>query len=236
MKMILLILIAAILLFGLALLLLWLPLPPPFPAALSQGRNLMAAVVTGVLGFGYLVGLAFYLFSSFRQASRILDPALASRGLAAQNHMGFGRQYHGFVDGRQVEVIYMPARGLQHALLNVSVSAEINGRMAVGERRPLMDCGDCAQVNVEEAELAGLQIYGEDGPWVRRLLAEPANRILVGRVLSDQKRGGLRELYLQRGRIWLRARPSSWAAEEHILLWLDDLLALADATEGVRLD
>ena len=97
-----------------------------------------------------------------------------------------------------------------------------------------MDCGDCVRVDVDGAELAGLQIYAENGLWVRRLLAEPANRILIGRVLADQKRGGLREFHLQRGRIWLRARPPSWAAEEHILLWLDDLLALADAAERVE--
>jgi len=234
MKTLLLILIPPILLLGLALLLMWLPLPAPFPAPLSQGRNLLTAALTGLLGLGYLAGIGVYLFSSFRQASAILDTALTSRGLAGQNHQGFGRQYHGFIDGRQVEVIYVPAQGLQRALLNVSVSAEIETRAGIGERRPVMDCGDCARVVVEGIELAGLEVYGEDEPWVRRLLAVPANRICVGRVLAGQRRDGLRELYLQRGRLWLRARPPARAAEEHILLWLDDLLALAAAAEGVE--
>ena len=132
MKIVLLILIPLILFFGFAVLLIWLPLPPPFPAPLSRGRNLMTAVLTGVLGVGYVAGLAFYLFLSIREASYILDPALTSRGLAAQNHYGLGRQYHGFIDGRQVEVFYLPARGLQRALLNVSVSAEIDVRVAIG--------------------------------------------------------------------------------------------------------
>ena len=98
MRVVLLILVPAILLLAVALLSLWLPLPGPFPAPLSRGRNLMAAVVTGVLGVGYVVGLAVYVISSVRQAGRALDPALTARGLASSSYLGAGRRYHGSCD------------------------------------------------------------------------------------------------------------------------------------------
>jgi hypothetical protein len=49
------------LIFGLALLTIWLPLPQPFSPPPGKERNMVVAALTGVLGLGYLVGLVVYL-------------------------------------------------------------------------------------------------------------------------------------------------------------------------------
>ena len=89
MRLLLMILLPGLLLLGVALVLIWLPLPAPFPAALSGGRNLLAAVISGGLGLAYLVGLAFFVASSVRRAGHALEALMLARGLKADSHLGW---------------------------------------------------------------------------------------------------------------------------------------------------
>jgi len=132
-----LILLPLILIFALALLILWLPLPRPAPPPFSDGRNLLAAALTGLLGAG---------LAAFRRSGEGFDSVFQMRGLAAGRYHLFGRSYRGLVDGRVVKVVFLPPRSLQRALLNMTVSAKLAGRMAVGARTPLLDCRDCQPV------------------------------------------------------------------------------------------
>jgi hypothetical protein len=194
----------------------------------------MAAVMTGTLGIGYLIGLAVYAVSIPLRSARALDPVFVSRGLIPGNYMVFGRQYHGHVQGRQVDVDYMPAQMLQPALLNISVAAQLDLRMAVGEQRPLLDCRNCPRVDLDELGLGHLHIYAQDVAWARTLLADPANRATIHRLMGDQGEHGLRQVYLQPGKVWLRAHPSRHVTEAHIQQWFNDLFILAETAEGVR--
>lgn len=234
MRTLLLILVPPVLLFGFALVMIWLPLPQPFPSSMSKGRNLMAAVTTGILGTGYLIGLAAYLISSFRQAGRVLDPVFTPRGLTSQSYLGLGRQYQGLIQGRQVDVHFTPSQGLQPALLNIYVAADLDTRVAIGEQKPLLDCTDCQRVEVNELDLSHLQVFAEETTWARGLLTEPTNRTTLSHLLDSQEEHGFREVYIQPGRIWLRAHPSSRVTEDRIRNWFDDLLTLAEAIEKVE--
>jgi hypothetical protein len=231
MRLILLILIPPLLLLILALAMILMPLPHPFPEAKSQERTRVAAITTGALGMLYLVGLTVYAASWFLQAGQALDPALAPLGLTAETYMGFGRRYHGEIDGRQVEITYQPPQTIRHALLNITVNADIGTRAAMALKRPLLDCADCPEVDVGEPELSQFLVVAEDQAWMQRLLTEPANAAAVDRLLGDQGTLGMRELYFQPERIWLRAHPQQ-LNEAQLRQWLDDLLALAEAVEA----
>jgi hypothetical protein len=233
-RVLLLILVPLPLLFGLALLLMWLPLPAPFPAAQSQGRNLMAAIVVGVLGLGYLAGLTIYLRSTFRGAGQTLDEVFVSRELTAESYQGVGRQYRGQVDGHPVEVNFVPAQSVQRALLNIYVIADVGTRIAIGEGRPGLDCRDCPRLDASSLGMGTLHVLADDRERASDLLADPANRAVVSQLMASQQECGLRELYLQPGRIWLRARPSSCVSDVLVGQWLDDLLTLAAAVEQVE--
>lgn len=231
MRTLLIIIVPPLLIFACALLLIWLPLPRPLPPALSGGRNLAAAVMAGLLGLAYLAGLALYLISTFRQAGQALDSPFLARGLTAENYLGVGRAYRGSVEGRAVEANYLPAQGLRPALLNVYVAAELGTRAAAGEKRPLLDCGDCSPVDLDEFDLGPFQIWAEDEGRVRGLLADGESSAALNRLMSEQKSLGIRELYWQPERVWLRAHPSTWVAAEQVEGWLEDLLLLAEAAE-----
>jgi len=194
----------------------------------------MVAIMTGVLGIAYITGLAAYLVAWFRQSSWALDDVFVPRGLAPRNYLVLGREYSGQIQGRQVDIRYLPPRALQPALLNMIVGAELHSRLAVGEQRPLLDCRECPRLDVSGPGLSHLQVFAEDTAWASRLLAEPAIRGMLGSLMSDQVEVGLRELYIQPDRVWMHARPSSRAAREQFGLWLDGLLALARAAEAVK--
>jgi hypothetical protein len=226
-----LILIPPILLFILALALILMPLPHPFPEAKSPERTRVAAITTGILGMLYLVGLTVYAVSWFLQVSQTLDPALEPLGLTAEGAMGFGRRYHGELDGRQVEIAYQPPQTIRAALLNITVDAEIGTRAAMAPKRPLLDCADCPAVDAGTPDLSQFLVVAEDPAWMKHLLAEPANAAALSRLLVDQETPGTRELYFQPECIWLRAHPRQ-LTEDRLRQWLDDLLILAEAAEA----
>lgn len=99
-------------------------------------------VARGVLGGlgGSNVGLAVYVASSFLRAGRILDSVLTPIGLVSGSYPVFGRRYHGVIEGREMEVYFVPSQGVRPAQLNVYVGADPGTRMAIGRQRPLLDC------------------------------------------------------------------------------------------------
>lgn len=210
-----------------ALTTMWIPLPFPFPPAMSGARSRMAAALTGVLGLGYLVGLTVYLVFWVRQVACVLDPVLTPMGLTSEPHMVVGRSYRGMIEGRAIEVVFMPAYAIAPTLLSVIIDADLGTRMAVGRRRPRLDCTDCAPVGSVGWGLEDLCVVAEDGESARRLLANPRFRAALMRLLADRG-AGLWEIYVQPGRVWLRARPRHMAAELFRDV-LDDLRKLAES-------
>lgn len=231
MRIILLILLPPIILFVFALAMILAPLPHPFPEAKSLERNRMAAITTGVLGAAYLVGLTIYAVSWFLQAGQALDSTLVPLGLTSEGYMGFGRQYHGEIKGRRVDVTYQPAQMIKPALLNIYVSVSARTQAALGPGKPLLDCRGCPEVAIETPELSQLHVVAQDEAWMRRLLANPANAAAASRLLGNQEALGLRELYIQPDRIWLRAHPKQVTGNQ-FQHWLDDLLTLAETVEA----
>jgi len=212
-----------------ALATLWIPLPTLFPPAMSGARNRVSAVLTGVLGLGYLVGLAAYLVFWVRRAASVLDPILTPEGLASKPHLLVGRHYRGMIEGRAIEITFLPAYGIVPALLNVTIGANLGVRMAVGRQRPRLDCMDCARVDVLNPKLKDLHVVAKDEASARRLLTSLEICAALPCLLTGT---GTREVYVQPARIWLRARPRRMTAED-FARWLDCLEKLARAGERV---
>jgi hypothetical protein len=231
-RILLLILVLPVLFFACALLLTWAPLPDPFPPPFGGVRDQIAAILTGILGAGYLIGLAVYVIASFLRAGRALDPVLTSAGLVPEGYLAFGRRCRGVIRGREVEVTFLPSQGVSAAQLNVYVSASLGTRVAIARGKPLLDCSDCPRVNLDEALFGGLEVYSRDRESARRLLADAKVRGALQRLLDAGDVVGSREMYLQPERTWLRARPRG-LTEGLFRQWLDELIALAEAGERV---
>ena len=225
-----LILVPPLLLFLCALLVMGAPLPHPFPPPLSEGREQIAAVLTGILGAGYLIGLAAYVIASFLRAGRALDSVLTAAGLVSEGYLAFGRRYRGVIQGREVEVAFLPSQGISAAQLNIYVRASLGTRVAAARGKPLLDCAHCPRVNLEELPLDSFQIFSHDKERVRKLLSDPALRGALQRLLGAGDPAGSRDVYFQPGRVWLRARPRG-LTEGLFRQWLDDLITSAEAGE-----
>jgi hypothetical protein len=126
----------------------------------------------------------------------------------------------------------MPGHGLRSPLLDLRVAADLELRVAIGERKPLLDCGEYPRMDGSELGLGSLQIFTEEAGPVRELLAEPTINACLMRLISGQEWRSLRELYIQPGRIWLRARLSPRVTRAQIEGWFDDMLGLAQGAES----
>jgi hypothetical protein len=217
-----------LLIFACAMVILWVPLPAPAPAPLSKARNLAAAITVGVVGMAYMIGLTVYLIAAFVDAGKALDPALTPLGLTPERYMLAGRRYRGTIEGRHVEVRYTPAQNINLAVLEMYVSADTGMRLALGRQRPLLDCQDCPRVEVAGAGLAGIQVFCQEEARARSLLADPATRAAVARLLPGQQ-----ALYVQPDQVWFRAHSRHMQADV-VHEWLDDLLLVADHIAHLR--
>jgi hypothetical protein len=193
----------------------------------------MAAVGTGLLALVYVVGLTVYLAAAVQGAARVLNPVLTPAGLRLERHLVVGRRYRGMIDGRAVEITFLPAHGIAPALLNVTLGADLGTRMAVGRRRPQLDCTDCARVDAADSGLGELCVVAEDVERARHLLTDPGVSVALSGLLTGPG-SGTREVYLQPERVWLRARPRGLTVDA-FADWFDSLGALAEAAEALRI-
>jgi hypothetical protein len=129
----------------------------------------------------------------------------------------------------------MPGYGVNRPLLNIYVAADTGTRAAIGSKRPLLDCRECARLELEDAALGHLEVYAQDARRARLLLSDPTGKAAVGRLVPENGATGNREIYVQPGRVWLHARPRR-LAEQQFRQLLDDMLALASASDTALRD
>ena len=228
MRILFLVLVPLVLIFACALLMIWAPLPRPFPPALSGARNKVAAIVTGVLGLGYVIGLTVTLVSAFAHGGRALDPAFTAAGLAPSSHLLFGRQYQGMIEGYPVDVTVMPPYRFQPAIVEIRIGAAVGTTIAAGHSKPLLDCRGCPALHLDQPGLAHIEAYARDPARALDLLADEQVAAALRELMADPEGAGTRELYLQPERVWLRAH-SRTLDPVRVGAWLDALLALAQA-------
>lgn len=217
--------------FGIALAVIAVPLPAGFPPAFAKSRSAVAAAVVGPVAAVWMVVFVVYVVRSFLNAGAGMDGAFAARGFAAERYMGFGRRYRGIVDGRTVDVTFVPARASQTPVLQIGVTASATASMAVGRGRPLLSCRDCAQIAAPYPEFSGLDLYASDPAWAARLLAAPTVRSAIARQFDPAVFGGSTEFYVEPDRILLYVRSSS-VSPDASLAAARDLAQLAHACEA----
>ena len=217
-------------LFGLAVFLIFIPLPGFFPPAGSHDRNLPIAILTGILGFAWAICLAAYLAYGYFSAGRVLDPIFTSRGLKGSSYMILGRKYQGQLEDRLVTVEYTPPGTLQKGLLNIRVETNLDLRLAIGLKRPLLDCTDCPPVDVSSLGLTKIQVFTTDPEWASRFLSEPANQAWIDPLLVENGDLVMRELYFQPGQLWLHARLPANFPIDRIETWFQAVMDLAKAS------
>ncbi len=130
-------------LFAAALMLIFLPLPRPFPPAMSSERNLLSAIIVGVLGMILLLWFAFGLLADVRRSREILDPAFDELGFDKTSYLLTGRKYFGAVEGFRVEAAYHQQYRVEPAKLDIVIHSDFPVEFAIAKKRPLLFLRDC---------------------------------------------------------------------------------------------
>lgn len=171
----------------------------------------------------------------YRRARR-LDTAFNPLGLAGSAYLISGRQYHGNVKGRQVDV-----RFYRGPTIELYAGTSVQTRLSVAESAVVSLT--LAQAFGREAlasldpDLDDLTVFAMDEDWARSLLADPEARRVLRRLIAAGKSWALfRQVHLQPGAFHLRVYRNKnlfryGITPEDTRQWLDDLLTLAAIAE-----
>lgn len=233
MRLVLLLLLMPVVLAAWIAITLALPLPAAFPPAWSDGRNLFAAITTGLMGVGGVTGIAAFALHELARAGSCLDETFSAEGLAPAGRLLFARQFEGALKDRKATASLHPPFALQPWRLVVSVEARPMVRMALGWPRPLTNTRELHWHPQDDLELAGCIIHSQDRATAQRLLDSPAFASGLAPFLATGDSVGAWEIHLDRDRIWLRIRAYRLEGNT-VARWLKELGDLAEVTE-VRL-
>jgi hypothetical protein len=183
-------------------------------------------------------GALAYLVWVLRRRKRRLDAAFAPLGLEGERYMVTGRQYHGTIEGRKVDI-----RFYRGPMLELHLGTPLQTRFGVAEvgsttpalarllgRQPLIP---------DDPALSELRVFALDEGWARSLLADPQARGVIRRLLSAGESWALvQQVVLGPGAFRLRLYHSKRLfrfeiTPEEAQRWLDDLLTLARIAEGL---
>jgi len=169
MRLILNIFMMLILLFTAALLLIFLPLPKPFPPAMSSQRNLLSAIAIGVLGMIFLIWFTFGLLEDVRRRRNLLDPAFDELGFEKSSFLLTGRKYFGTVKDNIVEATYHQQYRVEPAKLDIVIRSEFPLEFAISKKRPLLYLRDCPLAKIVLPK-DDIQIFSKSDEKVRKLM------------------------------------------------------------------
>jgi hypothetical protein len=172
----------------------------------------------------------------WRRARR-LDAAFTPLGLRGSLYMLTGRQYHGTVEGRQVDAYFY--RG---PTLDLRVGTPLQTRLTVTEEAAvsatLARVFSYQPLALDAPGLQGLSISALDEDWARALLGSPWVQERLQRLVAGEGWALLRQVHLQPGTLYLRLYRNRNLfrydiSPQQARQWLDDLLALARIAESL---
>ncbi len=199
------------------------------PNSIFKGYNQPAALLTGILGIVFIIWLGFYTASSISQISGFLDSPMKEFGFISNSYMIFGRIYKGTIRGKNVEINFIPSTGLRPALLNIYIEANIGTRLAIGEKRPLLDCNDCSIIEDYDEVLGENKVYALEREKANIILDNHKIRSYIFSIMENQASYRLREIYFQPDKVWLRIHPRQMNGEIFRKLIEDSILLTIEA-------
>lgn len=231
MRLVLLLLLMPVVLAAWIAVVLAIPLPATFPPAWSDGRNLFAAITTGLLGVGGVASIAAYAMHQLARAGSSLDETFGAKGLAPAGRLLFARQFAGTLGGRKATASLHPPFAVQPWRLMVSVEACPVVRMALGRPRPLTNTRELPLLRQSDLKLDGCFVCSQDRAAARRLLDAPAFVSGLEAFLATGDLVGAWELHLDTDRIWLRIRAYR-LEDDTVSRWLEELGKMVEVTEA----
>jgi hypothetical protein len=189
----------------------------------------LQALTTGAVMLVYLIGLGAYVVGRLLRSGRRLDAAMADAGLSYDRREGAACRYRGTVREHECSTLVAPAYRFQPWRLDISVATGGGCRIALGSRRPLLDCRGAKRLLLD-GPLADVHIHPDDPEEARKWLANSGAARTVHELVDRLAEARSWELYIQPDRVWLRARAYR-LTDATVAAWLNAMVDLADAFE-----
>lgn len=214
--------------FGVAIVVSWIVaglIGLPADLTIAGGMVLFALLAIGATALGVYLVIA--------RRNRRLDAVFVSMGLEANTYGQGGRQYHGTIAGRQVDVFL--GRG---PILNVYVGTPVATRLGIALRdrtsRLLQRLTGAREIHVPDPDFARVGVYGRDPGWTHALLGAPAVKAAVFRSLTPAGSLEVRQVLFAPGAVHLQvAQVETAITPASAGQMINDLFALAGAAEAL---
>jgi len=193
------------------------------------GGSLLAFILILVLGV-----IAWGLWS-VRQRAGKLDSVFTPLGLTGKMYLQNGRQYHGTVRGRQVDVYLYRGPTLQ-----IYLAAPLGTRVGISRKGIIQkiaaDKLEKEILNLGDPGFDHLGIYPLDHRWTRELLTDPRASEIILRLTDEQSAVEIRTLMIQPNALLLQLGHTQIKniTPENVRSWMDDLWELARIAGGLR--
>jgi hypothetical protein len=180
-------------------------------------------------------GVPLAMVYTIRRRSSWLDAIFELYRLEGKSYALTGRQYHGKVHGRDVDVYY--TRGPQ---LNIYVTTEVNTRLMVSAEEDVSRgvAGFLNRVPVEfdTQSMEGFVVFAHEEGWARDFLSEPEVLSLLQDIIQEENNFLYKQVYLNPGAFGLRLYRSNqmWGHSiepEQGKAWMEKLIRLAELAE-----
>ncbi len=191
----------------------------------------------GIGAFFLMVLPAVLAYFVTRSRNATFDRMFGSLGLAGFPYAVQYRRYDGTYGGRRFQGFF--SRGPRLALeAEVAVWTRFGITAGSGDTKLLAALADEKPIRFAVPAFDGLDVFGEEEAWVRRVLAEPGVPTLLGRLLRFKGPFARRQLVLRPGALNVTFHLStafmSWIpSAAQVKDWADALVALAEVVERV---
>jgi len=187
-----------------------------------------------LLLFLMIGGIFVWSAHAIRRRAAQIDKAFNPLGLTGRAYLWNGRQYHGMLNGRQVDAYLY--RGPNLAIYIASI---LNTRLGIGWRGRLSQIASSAFTRPElvsnDADLAHLGILPLDERWGRELLDNTQAKAAILRLTSAEAGFEFRNLLFQPEAIQFQIHRINLGAitAENLEIWVNDLFDLAGIAESL---
>ena len=215
-----------ILLFAVALFIILVPLPRPFPPAASKGRNLAAALITLFNGMFFIGSICLYSFWRIVRASHGMDPVFRKHGFYLGKAFLFARTLQGEHKGIGIRGELFPDYKFKPWRFTVcaDVSPGFNG--AIGNRKPVTHLPNAARLN-HEGGFSSLYICSDNAGKMQSMLDSAGIREAVGKIQSELSSADTWYIILRPKQIQIEIMPHL-ISHDSMDAWIEGFYQLLD--------
>ena len=181
-----------------------------------------------------VAGVLIWGFFNNKRRSASLDAVFNKLGFTGRSYVMEGRQYHGVVYGRQVDVYFY--RGPK---LDIYISANFNTRLGIGlkGRYSHFQSGvlNRPELITHDPDLAHLGVYPLDDHWSSVLVENPVAKASILALTTSEAKSEYRNLQFQPEALFVQLHRFKYnlITPERIQSWLSECFALINIAESL---